>query len=249
MVPSPQFESWSATVILAWAFDRYGDAVALGTSFQKEGMVVLDIAWRLNPSLRVFTLDTGCLPEETLAMIATVRERYGITVERVQPDEAEVAAMVAAHGADLYYREVPLRALCCQVRKVRPLERKLAGLAAWITGLRREQNSTRSEVPKVETARRHRQNQPRGGLDGRRDRRLHTRSRRPGPPACTHKDSRASAATLARAPSSRGKTRARGAGGGSGRRRRSAEYISLPGERAARRVDVLLAEVLGGKGA
>ena len=151
MVPYPQIESWSATLVLAWAFDRYGDAVALGTSFQKEGMVVLDMAWRLNPSIHVFTLDTGCLPEETLAMIATVRERYGITVERVHPDKAEVDAMVAAHGADLYYREVPLRALCCQVRKVRPLERKLAGLAAWITGLRRGQNSTRVEVPKVET--------------------------------------------------------------------------------------------------
>jgi phosphoadenosine phosphosulfate reductase len=151
LVPYPRFESWSATLILAWAFDRYGESIALGTSFQKEGMVVLDTAWRLNPSLRVFTLDTGCLPQETLDMIATVRERYGITVERVRPDEAEVAAMVAAHGADLYYREVVLRALCCQVRKVRPLERKLAGFEAWITGLRRGQNSTRSEVPKVET--------------------------------------------------------------------------------------------------
>ncbi len=151
MVHYPEFESWSPTLILAWAFDRYGEAIALGTSFQKEGMVVLDMAWRLNPLLRVFTLDTGCLPEETLGMMARVRERYGITVERVRPDEAEVTAMVAAHGADLYYREVALRALCCQVRKVRPLERRLAGLQAWITGLRRGQNSTRAEVPKVET--------------------------------------------------------------------------------------------------
>lgn len=146
------FESRTAAEILAWAFERFGDSVALGTSFQKEGMVVLDIAWRLKPDLRVFTLDTGCLPPETATMIETVRRKYGIDVERVRPDAAEVAAMTAAHGADLYYRDVALRSLCCHVRKVRPLERKLAGLAAWITGLRRGQNGARAAVPKVDAS-------------------------------------------------------------------------------------------------
>ena len=75
-------------------------------------------------------------------MIETVRSRYGIAVETVTPDPRELEAMVARHGPNLFYREVPLRMLCCQVRKVRPLERRLASLDAWVTGLRRGQSSS-----------------------------------------------------------------------------------------------------------
>ena len=121
----------------------------MATSFQKEGMVIVDLAAaiRLNP--RVFTLDTGRLPEETIEMIETVRKRYGIAVERVMPDAAEVETMVAKHGRDLFYESVENRVLCCEIRKVRPLERKLRELRAWATGLRREQSDTRAAVPKV----------------------------------------------------------------------------------------------------
>ena len=108
------------------------------------------MAARVSPAVRVITLDTGRLPEETHQMIEQVRERYGVAVEVVLPDPGEVAAMVSQHGPNLFYREVALRRLCCEVRKVRPLERKLAEFQAWAVGLRREQSETRREVSKIE---------------------------------------------------------------------------------------------------
>jgi len=148
-----RLEQASATEILEWALDKYGKSLAIATAFQAEGMVILDMAARILPSVRVFTLDTGRLPEGTYGMIETVRERYGVAVETVSPVTAEVESMTALHGPNLFYREVPLRNLCCEIRKVRPLERKLQELAAWITGLRRDQNASRAEVRKVETIR------------------------------------------------------------------------------------------------
>jgi phosphoadenosine phosphosulfate reductase len=100
--------------------------------------------------VRVITLDTGRLPGETLDMIDAVRTRYGIAVEVVRPDAAEVDDMVQRHGRDLFRESVELRELCCSVRKVRPLQRKLAELSAWATGLRREQSTARAGVAAAE---------------------------------------------------------------------------------------------------
>jgi len=145
-----QFEVSSAAEILAWAMATFGDAFAIATSFQKEGMAIVDIASRLGSPVRVFTLDTGRLPEETYRMMETVRERYGIAVEAVFPDSGELERMVAERGPNLFYDSLESRRLCCEVRKVRPFERKLRELRAWAAGLRREQSETRSEVDKVE---------------------------------------------------------------------------------------------------
>jgi phosphoadenosine phosphosulfate reductase len=137
--------------VLSWALATFGDSLAISTSFQKEGMVVIDMAARLDPRVRVFTIDTGRLPEETHQMVETVRQRYGIPVEIVFPEASEVESMIGTHGPNLFYREVPLRKLCCQVRKVRPLERKLATLGAWVVGLRRSQIASRAQTRKVES--------------------------------------------------------------------------------------------------
>jgi len=145
-----RLERASATEILQWALAKFGTSLAIATAFQAEGMVILDIAWRAAPDVRVLTLDTGRLPEQTYEMIETVRKRYGIAVETVSPDAAEVEAMVALHGPNLFFREPPLRNLCCEIRKVRPLERKLQEFSAWVTGLRRGQNASRADVRKVE---------------------------------------------------------------------------------------------------
>ncbi len=142
-------ESTSAFDLLSWAIREYGSGFAIATSFQKEGMVIVDMASRIAPGVRVFTLDTGRLPEETLRMIELTRERYGIAVEVVRPDAGEVERMVAERGADLFYESVENRKLCCEIRKVRPMARHLAGVAAWATGLRREQSETRAAVEKV----------------------------------------------------------------------------------------------------
>lgn len=114
-------------------------------------MVIIDMASRISKQIRVMTLDTGRLPAATFQMIEMVRERYGVPVEILTPDPAEVASMVTAHGPDLFYNDVPLRMLCCHVRKVRPLERKLKELRAWVVGLRREQSPARASAPKVDT--------------------------------------------------------------------------------------------------
>jgi len=147
----PDLESASAEDVLSWALSVYGDSVAISTSFQKEGMVVIDMATRINPRVRVFTIDTGRLPEETHQMMETVRQRYGIPVEVVFPEASEVESMIATHGPNLFYREVSLRKLCCHIRKVRPLKRKLATLSAWVVGLRRAQTESRAGIAKVES--------------------------------------------------------------------------------------------------
>lgn len=135
---------------MSWATGAYGDGFAVSTSFQAEGMVIVDMIAKLAKSPRVITLDTGRLPAETYQMIETVRERYGIAVEVIYPDAAELESMVSRHGPNLFYRETALRMLCCNIRKVRPLDRKLKELKAWAVGLRRSQSDSRAEVLKVD---------------------------------------------------------------------------------------------------
>lgn len=139
----------AAEEVLQWGFSEFGPRFAVVTSFQKEGMVLVDIASRLGGGVRVVTLDTGRLPEETHTMMAAVRERYGLTVEVISPDASEVDRMVAAHGQNLFRNDVVLRKLCCQVRKVRPLDGVLAGLGAYAVGLRRGQAESREGVTQV----------------------------------------------------------------------------------------------------
>ncbi len=140
----------TAQEIVDWAIHTYGRKLAFTTSFQSEGMVVIDMAARHSQDIRVLTLDTGRLPEETYGMIETVRARYGITVECIAPEAEEVERMTTLHGPNLFYASVAKRRLCCEIRKVRPLERRLAAFDAWVTGLRRGQNATRGSLAKVE---------------------------------------------------------------------------------------------------
>lgn len=151
MTDFSHFEASTAFEILSWALATYGDSFAIASSLQKEGMVVLDMASQIAPGhVRVFTLDTGRLPQGTYDMIEKVRQRYGIDFEIVFPAREEVERMVAGHGPNLFYNSVQSRQLCCEVRKIRPLARKLRTLRAWATGLRRSQSETRAGVPKVE---------------------------------------------------------------------------------------------------
>ena len=147
-----ELENLTAGELVSWAISTYGREFAIATSFQKEGMAIVDLAVRTAgpANCRVFTLDTGRLPEETYQMVERVRERYGVSVETVAPLAEELDQMVAVHGPNLFYRSPELRAHCCEIRKVRPLQRKLAELKAWATGLRREQSESRAGVRKAE---------------------------------------------------------------------------------------------------
>jgi len=144
------FEQATAGEILSWAIETYGDGFAVSTSFQSEGKVIVDMIARLVTNPRIFTLDTGRLPAETYRMIEAVRLRYSVSVEVVCPDAAEVESMVALHGPNLFFRASAMRMLCCNIRKVRPLDRKLKELKAWAVGLRRAQSDSRAEVRKVD---------------------------------------------------------------------------------------------------
>jgi thioredoxin-dependent adenylylsulfate APS reductase len=136
--------------VLSWAIDKFSGRLGLCSSFQAEGCALIDMAWRIEPKIRVFTIDTGRQPEETYKLIDAIRERYGIHVEVFMPDTKIVQQMVTRHGTNLFYRDVNLRLLCCQVRKVLPLRRALMHYDAWITGLRRDQWATRSNIRKLE---------------------------------------------------------------------------------------------------
>ncbi len=143
-------EGWDAATILRWALGRFGDRIALASSFGAEDVVLIDLLAGLTPRPRVFTLDTGRLPQATYDVIQAVRARYGIEVEVFFPQAAAVEAMVREAGPNLFYESIEARRRCCGVRKVEPLGRALAGLDAWITGLRREQAVTRGGTPKAE---------------------------------------------------------------------------------------------------
>jgi phosphoadenosine phosphosulfate reductase len=144
-------EELDARGILKWAFERYHPRLALACSFQAEESVLIDMMYRLRGSdFRIFSLDTGRLNQETYDCMDAMRERYGIQVEVFFPDAGRVEKMVRENGLNLFYRSVEARKLCCDIRKVAPLNRALKSLDAWMTGLRREQAPTRTDLLKVE---------------------------------------------------------------------------------------------------
>lgn len=145
-----EFELKEPEDVLEWAFERFHPRLAQVSSFQAEAMVLLDMAWHINPNLRVITIDTGRLPQETYDLIDKVRQKYQIDVEVYYPDTRVVETMVRKHGANLFRKSVDLRLTCCHVRKVLPLQRALRTVDAWITGLRREQWATRANIRKID---------------------------------------------------------------------------------------------------
>jgi phosphoadenosine phosphosulfate reductase len=119
---------------------------AFASSFGAEDMVLLDLIAQHAPTISVLTIDTGRLPEETLALVDRARGRYPVTIDVYFPDAARVEAYVRANGVNAFYGSVELRETCCSIRKAEPLARALQGKRAWITGLRRSQSVTRSDL-------------------------------------------------------------------------------------------------------
>jgi phosphoadenosine phosphosulfate reductase len=139
-------EKWTAQDVLRWALDTFGRDVAISSAFGAEGMVVIDMASRIRRDFRLFTLDTEFLFPENYNLMDQVEDRYGVRIEKVysllSPEEQE-----RTHGARLWSRDPDL---CCNLRKVEPLRRKLAELRAWITSIRRDQTASRAGVGKIE---------------------------------------------------------------------------------------------------
>jgi phosphoadenosine phosphosulfate reductase len=145
-------QSAPAEEILIWAVENMSPRLSVSCSFgNPEGLVLIDMLHRVAPGrFRVYTLDTGRLPQATYDLIDRVRDRYDVPIEVVFPDAAAVQAMVREHGMNLFYESLEKRQLCCRLRKVEPNRRYLAELDAHVTGLRRQQNVTRAGVAKLE---------------------------------------------------------------------------------------------------
>ena len=148
---SVEFEGQEPWDLLEWAIDRFGGRLAISTAFQEGDVALIDMAYKIDPDVRVFSMDTGRLPQETFDLIEQLRDRYeGLRLELISPDAGQVQRLVDRHGPNLFFKSVENRLLCCNVRKVQPLTRALADLDAWVTGLRRDQWASRSDIRKVE---------------------------------------------------------------------------------------------------
>jgi phosphoadenosine phosphosulfate reductase len=149
-VASEELRDAPAEVVLAWIERRFGARAAIASSFGVEDMVLIDLARTHAPSVRLFTLDTGRLPPETYELMDVVRRRYGLEIETFFPERERVEALQSAKGYFSFKESIEARKECCGIRKVEPLKRALAGREAWVTGLRREQSVTRTEVQVIE---------------------------------------------------------------------------------------------------
>lgn len=143
-------ERKSAEEILRWGLDTFKDRIAFASSFGAEDVVVIDLIAKAAPGLRIFTLDTGRLHEETYEVIDKIRARYGVTVESFFPDRDAIEKLEREKGLFSFRQSIENRKECCGIRKMEPLRRALSGLDAWVSGLRRAQSVTRAAFKKAE---------------------------------------------------------------------------------------------------
>lgn len=148
---SGRLEHLSPDELLTWSVRNFHPRLALSCSFgNPEGLVLHDMMHRIEPASRIYVLDTGRLHQATYDLIDRVRERYDKEVEIVFPETSAVEGMVREHGMNLFYESLEKRKLCCRLRKVEPNAAYLRELEGHVTGLRREQNVTRTDAKKVE---------------------------------------------------------------------------------------------------
>jgi len=140
----------SAQDIIRYFIGKCNRKIAFATSLGAEDQVLTEMIAGIDPGIRIFTLDTGRLFQETYDLLDITRKKYGIDIEVIFPDSIDVEEMVNTRGINLFYDSVENRKRCCFIRKTEPLKRALAGMNAWICGLRREQSVTRQEVEAVE---------------------------------------------------------------------------------------------------
>jgi phosphoadenosine phosphosulfate reductase len=140
----------TADGLIRYFLQNFPDKVALASSMAVEDQVLTDMICKINPAVKIFTLDTGRLPEETYDVIERTKRKYGIKIEMLFPDCGQVEKMVNEHGPNLFKSSVENRKLCCHVRKIEPLRRGLNGFEAWICGLRKEQSMTRVGLEPIE---------------------------------------------------------------------------------------------------
>jgi phosphoadenosine phosphosulfate reductase len=130
---------------LARIASEHGPAV-FASSLAAEDMVLTDLILKSGLDIGIFSLETGRLHKETLAMVDKVKERYGYDIALYKPQPEAVDAYVSQNGLNAFYDSIEMRKECCRIRKVEPLGRALAGNKSWVTGQRRAQSATRTTL-------------------------------------------------------------------------------------------------------
>jgi phosphoadenosine phosphosulfate reductase len=138
------------TEVLEYFLTHFKGKVAFASSLGAEDQVITEIMASIDPASRIFTLDTGRMFPESYDVIERTIARYKIKIGIFFPDRAAVEKMVNMEGINLFYDSIENRKLCCHIRKIDPLNRALEGLDVWISGLRRSQSVTRTEIKLVE---------------------------------------------------------------------------------------------------
>lgn len=145
-----QFTGLSAGEIIEKALGLFGNKITFATSLGAEDQVITFMISKTDKNANIITLDTGRVFPETYDLLHRTINRYGINIKSFYPDTQQVEEMVNTKGINLFYESIENRKLCCHVRKIVPLRRALTGMDAWITGLRREQSVTRTDLKIVE---------------------------------------------------------------------------------------------------
>ena len=140
----------TAEEILKQSIDIFGSKITFATSLGAEDQVITYLISKIDKTTKIITLDTGRVFPETYDLLHRTINRYGVNIKSYYPDTSQVEEMVNTKGINLFYESIENRKLCCHVRKIVPLRRALNGMDAWITGLRREQSVTRTDLKIVE---------------------------------------------------------------------------------------------------
>ncbi len=145
-----RFKNSSVTEVLSFFLQEFKGKIAFASSLGAEDQVLTHMIASIDPTAKIFTLDTGRLFPETYDLIERTNSRYKIKMDIYFPEAKRVEHMVKERGINLFYESVENRKLCCHIRKIEPLRRALEGIEMWITGLRREQSQSRNTMALVE---------------------------------------------------------------------------------------------------
>jgi phosphoadenosine phosphosulfate reductase len=130
--------------------DCYPGKVVFSTSFGLEDQVITDMISTSNIPVRIFTLDTGRLFQETYDVMEYTKNKYKADIETFFPNTSAIEKLLREKGPNSFYHSVDNRKECCRIRKIEPLKTALKGMSVWITGLRAEQSEHRAEMKKTE---------------------------------------------------------------------------------------------------
>jgi phosphoadenosine phosphosulfate reductase len=120
--------------------------IAFSTSLGQEDQVLTDVIFKNNHPIKVFTLDTGRLFEQTYDVLDKTQKKYKKSISSFAPNNNELETLLDSKGPYSFYDSIENRKECCSIRKINPLQKALKGVDLWITGLRASQSNSRSTL-------------------------------------------------------------------------------------------------------